>query len=103
METSGVGDSWSQWPPAFSAPAAPTAPLRSELAPELSDKLERLEDRGWITEPRMTYWIARRDHRRIELFLDGRVVFKDPTIRARFECDDEWLAAMRIVRAQPRF
>jgi len=103
MESSALGVSRSQWSPQLLAPTAPEAPLRSQLAPDLSEKLDRLEEQGWTAEPRLTYWIARRGHRRIELFLDGRVVFKDPTIRARSECDDEWLAAMRIVRADPRF
>jgi hypothetical protein len=103
MESPVLDDSWSHWPPSFPDPAVPEVTLRSQLAPDLSEKLDRLEEKGWIAEPRLTYWIARRGHRRIELFLDGRVVFKDPTIRARSECDDEWLAAMRIVRADPRF
>jgi hypothetical protein len=44
-----------------------------------------------------------RGHRRIQLFLDGRVVLLDPTIKARYQVDEDWLAAIRIVGADRRF
>jgi len=54
-------------------------------------KLERLSKLGWSVEVRECYRLARLQHRQILLFNDGRIVFKDPTIRGRHQYDGEWL------------
>ena len=70
---------------------------------ETPARLEPLRELGWTVECRGCYWLAKRGHRRIELFRDGRVVFKDPTIRARYQFDDEWLNVIRFVWPDVQF
>jgi hypothetical protein len=65
--------------------------------------LETLRTLGWTVERRSCYWLASRGHRRIELYRDGRVIFKDPTIRARNQFDDEWLKIIRFVWPDVQF
>jgi len=65
--------------------------------------LETLRNMGWTIEPRGCYWLARRAHRRIEIYRDGRAIFKDPTIRARYQFDDEWLSVIRVVWPDVQF
>ena len=69
-----------------------STPPRAEPA-----RLETLRNLGWAVEARGCYWLVRRGHRQIELFQDGRVIFKDPTIRARYQLDDECLKVIRFV------
>lgn len=70
---------------------------------DLQLKLARLTAMGWEGRLHDCYWLMQRGHRRIQLFLDGRVVLLDPTIRARYQFDEDWLAAIRIVGADRRF
>lgn len=58
---------------------------------------------GWTIECRGCYWLAQRAHRRVEVYRDGRVIFKDPTIRARYQFDDEWLNVIRFVWPDVQF
>ena len=51
----------------------------------------RLRRMGWSVESRDCYRLARLEHRQILVFNDGRIVFKDPTIRGRHQYDGEWL------------
>jgi hypothetical protein len=52
---------------------------------------EKLVQLGWNVEDRAHHVVARLEHRQILIFDDGRVIFKDPTIRARYQLDDKWL------------
>ena len=65
------------------------------LAPRSESNTEehlcRLRELGWSVEARECYLLARLEHRQILLFNDGRIVFKDPTIRGRHQYDREWL------------
>jgi len=65
--------------------------------------LDTLREMGWNVECRGCYWLARHEHRRIELFRDGRVIFKDPTITAVYQLDDEWLKVIRFVWPNVQF
>ena len=58
---------------------------------ELTAKLERLQGLGWSVEDQGVYRHCRLEHRTILIFNDGRIVFKDPTITGRHQCDVEWL------------
>jgi hypothetical protein len=58
---------------------------------ELTAKLARLQGLGWTVEDQGVYRHCRLDHRTILIFNDGRIVFKDPTISGRHQCDVEWL------------
>lgn len=64
---------------------APRSAARTEA------RLCRLRELGWSIEARECYRLARLGHRQILLFDDGRIVFKDPTIRGRHQYDREWL------------
>ena len=66
-------------------------------------QLGRLREMGWSVECRGCFWLCSREHRRIELFRDGRVIFKDPTITARYQLDDEWLEVIRFVWPNVQF
>lgn len=79
------------------AGAPPAEHLGVDVSEEPPARLQPLQELGWSVECRGCYWLAQREHRRIELFRDGRVVFKDPTIRARYQLDDEWLNVIRFV------
>lgn len=57
----------------------------------------KLEELGWKIEERTNHLLARLEHRQILLFYDGRVVFKDPTIRARYQLDAQWLKVTTAV------
>ena len=81
-------------------PPTKTAGMRgtgrfSSVAAKSTDAAEsrtsRLRELGWSVEARDCYRLARLDHRQILLFNDGRIVFKDPTIRGRHQYDREWL------------
>jgi hypothetical protein len=85
---------------AFDAPPDLLAPTGSAAPPA---KIADLRSLGWIVESRGCYWLARHGHRRIQLFEDGRVIFKDPTIRARYQLDDEWLKVIRFVWPNVQF
>ncbi len=50
-----------------------------------------LEELGWTVEERANHLLARLEHRQIVIYKDGRVEFKDPTIRARYQLDADWL------------
>ena len=65
--------------------------------------LDTLREMGWDVECRGCYWLVRNEHRRIELFRDGRVIFKDPTITALYQLDDEWLKVIRFVWPNVQF
>lgn len=60
-------------------------------------QLNRLRELGWSVEARDCYRLARLDHRQILLFDDGRIVFKDPTIRGRHQYDSEWLKVSAFI------
>ena len=83
--------------------APPPEHLGVESRGEPPARLVPLLDLGWTVECRGCYWLARRDHRRIEVYRDGRVICKDPTITARYQFDDEWLNAMRFVWPDVQF
>ena len=86
-----------------SAPGLPSTDFRpsrgtgrfGRLAPpsgvNTEERLRRLRELGWSVEARECYRLARLEHRQILLFNDGRIVFKDPTIRGRHQYDREWL------------
>ena len=82
---------------------APPDLLSSSGVSAAPGQVSDLRNLGWIVESRGCYWLARHGHRRIELFEDGRVVFKDPTIRARYQLDDEWLKVIRYVWPNVQF
>lgn len=63
----------------------------------------KLEALGWTVEERTGHLVARLEHRKIMMFEDGRVEFRDPTIRARYEMDAEWLQASRVMWPTVRF
>ena len=67
------------------------------------DHLDTLREMGWDVDCRGCYWLARHEHRRIELFRDGRVIFKDPTITALYQLDDEWLKVISFVWPNVQF
>jgi hypothetical protein len=77
--------------------------LASQSCADEPAHLETLRTLGWTVELRNSYWLASRGHRRIELYRDGRVIFKDPTIRARYQFDDEWLKIIRFVWPDVQF
>jgi hypothetical protein len=60
-------------------------------------QLNRLRELGWSVEARECYRLARLAHRQILLFDDGRIIFKDPTIRGRHQYDGEWLKVSAFI------
>ena len=92
----------------FDIPIDVPSPIRSVPAPQPNDgpepdHLDELRALGWDVECRGCFWLAVREHRRIEIFRDGRVVFKDPSIKARYQLDDEWLQVIRFVWPNVQF
>jgi hypothetical protein len=59
------------------------------IAPDLGRAT--LEKLGWTIEERKSHLLARLEHRQIVIYKDGRVEFRDPTIRARYQLDADWL------------
>jgi hypothetical protein len=57
----------------------------------------KLEELGWVVEEKSGHLVAKMEHRRILLYRDGRVEFRDPTIRARYQMDAVWLRASQAV------
>jgi hypothetical protein len=103
METTPVDSTL--YPPPLFPPEEPRRARQAE-APEpvdLQTRIALLTDMGWEGRRVDCYWLMQRGHRRIQLFLDGRVVLLDPTIKARYQFDEDWLAAIRIVGADRRF
>ena len=58
---------------------------------DITNCVKRLRQLGWSVEEQGSYRLARLGQRQILLFNDGRIVFKDPTITGRHQCDSEWL------------
>lgn len=103
METT-PADSTPYPPPVFTSGEVRRARQAQASAPvDLDSRIALLTAKGWEAHRHDCYWLMQRGHRRIQLFLDGRVVLLDPTIRARYQFDDDWLEAIRIVGADRRF